>query len=203
MADDHRENRHDAALLLIDVINDFAFDAADSLIEQMAPAASAISELRDRARALSIPVVYVNDNFGLWRSEKSEIVGHCREKAGERWRTVEALLPGAEDYFIVKPRHSGFFASNLPVLLPDLRARRLILTGVAADICVLFTANDAYMRDYRLWVPSNCVASIDADRTRRALDYMEKILKADVSPFSPDALGAWLKNARIPQRFGD
>lgn len=198
---DQARNEHRAALLLIDVMNDFNFDDAEALAVQMEAPSHAISALCGQVRALGIPVVYVNDNFGLWRSEKSAIVEHCRRKAGRHWKIVENLVPQPDDYFVVKPRHSGFFASSLPVLLPDLRARKLILTGVAADICVLFTANDAYMRDYTLWIPSNCVASTSRERRERALDYMGRILKAEIRPTTELAVETWLKSADVSDRF--
>ena len=76
------------------------------------------------------------------------------------------LAPHKDDFFVVKPRFSGFYGSTLPVLLPELSADRLIITGIAADICVLFTAADAHMRNYQMWVPANAVASENPERTR-------------------------------------
>ncbi|WP_260929178.1 cysteine hydrolase family protein [Novosphingobium sp. 9] len=69
---------------------------------------------------------------------------------------TELLQPAPADYFIIKPQFSAFYATNLPVLLPQLGASKLVLSGIATDICVLFTAADAHMRDYDLWVPSEC-----------------------------------------------
>jgi nicotinamidase-related amidase len=63
------------------------------------------------------------------------------------------LLPAADDYFVLKPKRSGFFFTTLDILLEYLRARTLILTGFTADDCVLFTASGAYLRDFHLIVP--------------------------------------------------
>jgi nicotinamidase-related amidase len=76
--------------------------------------------------------------------------------------------------------HSGFYSTTLEVLLEYLRVDTLILTGIAANICVLFTANDAYMRDYKLYVPRDCVASNTSKETVGALDQMKRLLKADI-----------------------
>ena len=57
------------------------------------------------------------------------------------------------------------------VLLEYLGARTLVLTGASTHQCVLFTANDAYVRDYRLWIPSDCVASKTRAQTRLASRY--------------------------------
>jgi nicotinamidase-related amidase len=57
--------------------------------------------------------------------------------------------------------------------------KTVLLTGIAANICVLFTANDAYMRDFQLVVPCDCVASNTEAENRHALDQMSQVLKAD------------------------
>jgi len=90
---------------------------------------------------------------------------------------VELLRPDEDDYFVLKPKHSGFFSTTLDTLLEYLGARAVVLAGMAAKICVLFTANDAYMRDLHLAVPSDCVASNTEEENRYALDQMRKVLK--------------------------
>jgi nicotinamidase-related amidase len=196
VADPVPDNPHHAAVLLIDVINDFDFSDADSLLKQAVPAAQAIKRLRVEAQKLGVPVVYVNDNFGLWHSERAKIVEHCRGSRSKGRAVVDLLAPEADDYFVIKPRHSGFYATNLPVLLPHLKARRLVLTGFATDICVLFTANDAYMRNYALWVPEDCTAASTQARTREAVQLMGKVVKAETRPTGALALEDWLRTAK-------
>ena len=94
---------------------------------------------------------------------------------------VVQLQPDEDDYFVLKPKHSAFFQTNLEILLEYLGATTIILTGMAADICVLFSANDAYMRDFRVYVPSDCIASESEDRSQQALLLMQRVLKADIS----------------------
>jgi nicotinamidase-related amidase len=190
-----KQSPYRTALLLIDVVNDFAFDAGEKMLAQALPAARRIREIRGVAGKARIPIIYVNDNFGLWRSEKSEIVGHCLASRSLGRKVTSLLKPRRDDYFVIKPRHSGFYATNLQVLLPHLGVQRLILTGFAADICVLFTANDAYMRSYDLWVPADCVASDSAGETKRALDHMAKNAKAEVRPTTELSLRRWLRAA--------
>ena len=95
---------------------------------------------------------------------------------------AELLRPGKKDYFVLKPKHSGFYSTSLDILLRYLEVKTVILTGIAANICVLFTANDAYMRDFHLVVPSDCVASNTEEENRHALEQMRVVLKADVRP---------------------
>src|SRR5687767_9942190 len=150
-----------AALLLIDVINDFEFDDGERLFRQALPIAQNIARLKQNAQRAGIPAIYVNDNFGKWRSDFRKTISHCREEGVRGKPFVELLLPNEEDYFVLKPKHSGFYSTTLDLLLRHLTATNLILTGIAGNNCVLFTANDAYMRDFKLFIPSDCVVSVD------------------------------------------
>ncbi len=173
---------HPTALLLIDLINDFEFPRGDELFEQALPIAPRIAELKKRAADEGIPAIYINDNFGKWQSRFEEIVGHCLQD-GVRGRSfVEQLVPSERDYFVLKPKHSGFYQTPLDLLLKHLGTKRLILTGVSTNSCVLFTANDAYMRDLELIVPQDCVAACNPREHNFAIEQMKSMLKADVSP---------------------
>ena len=171
-----------AALLLIDVINDFEFDGGEKLLEQALPVARNIAKLKQRAKDHGIPAIYVNDNFGKWQSDFRKIISHCRREDILGKPFVELLLPDDDDYFVLKPKHSGFYSTTLDLLLSHLTATNLILTGIAANNCVLFTANDAYMRDFKLFVPSDCVVSIEPHDNDYALKQMKEVLKADIRP---------------------
>lgn len=175
-------DKAETALLLIDVINDMEFEGGDALIRHALPIAEPLARLKARARRESIPAIYVNDNFGKWQSDFNRILSHCLDDDVRGRPFVERLKPDEDDYFVLKPKHSGFFSTTLETLLVYLQVKSLILTGLAGNNCVLFTANDAYMRDYCLYVPSDCVASIEEEENRYALKQMEKILKADIRP---------------------
>lgn len=170
------------ALLLIDFINDLDFDEGERLAPFAIEAARATAALRERAYAASVPVIYVNDNFGRWQSRFDQAVQHCHRRGGRGRKLAELLAPGEQDYFVLKPMHSGFYLTPLSLLLEHLRVRRLVLTGLLADSCVLFTANDAYLRRYRITVPSDCVASIEPVYAEQALDHMRRNLKAVIRP---------------------
>jgi nicotinamidase-related amidase len=172
-----------AALLLIDVVNPFDFDGADALHRHAVSAARAIAGLAERAREVNVPTIYVNDNFDKWHLGFPELLDLIRREHPRGREVIDLLAPEpARDHYILKPMHSGFFATGLEVLLARLGIRTLVLTGVAADICVLFTANDAYMRGFEVVVPADCVASERPDDCARALAQMERLLKADVRP---------------------
>ena len=173
---------HRTALLLIDVINPLDFPEADQLLQSALPAARRIAALTARARAAGLPVVYVNDNFGRWRSDFRQVVEACEQEDCKGRPIAQLLRPQDEDYFVLKPKHSGFFSSTLELLLAKLRARQVVLTGFAGNICVLFTANDAYMRDLELVVPRDCCASNTAHDNEHALTQMRTLLKAETAP---------------------
>ena len=175
-------DKSEVALLLIDVINDLDFPEANQLLRYARPMARKIFRLKERAKKAGVPVIYVNDNFGRWRSDFRRQVVHClREKSRGR-EIVSLLQPEEDDYFVLKPKHSGFFSTTLDTLLRYLGAKKLIVTGIAGNFCVLFTANDAYMRDYDLIIPSDCTASNTPEENRQALTLMRKFLKADTRP---------------------
>lgn len=177
-------------LLLIDVINDLEFEGGAALLTQALPMADRLAALKRRARASGVPAVYVNDNFGRWRSDLRAQLAHCMSEGVRGRPLVERLLPEPDDYFVLKPKHSGFFSTTLDTLLTYLRARTLIVTGLTADNCVLFTAGDAYLRDFHLVVPEDCVAAIDPGHTRQALEHMRRVLKADLTPSTALSLPA-------------
>jgi nicotinamidase-related amidase len=170
------------ALLVIDMINAFDFEGAAAMLPRALAAARATAALTQRARHAGVPVVYVNDNFGRWRSDFHEVLEHCLRSPG---REIAALLrPDKDDYFVLKPKHSGFQHTTLDVLLEHLGCETLVLTGVAGNFCVLFTAHDAYMRDFHLLVPRDCVASATEADDRYALEHMAAVTKADTRPSS-------------------
>jgi nicotinamidase-related amidase len=178
----HAPDNADTVLLLVDVINDLEFAGGERLLAHALPMAAALSAFKRRAKAAGIPAIYANDNFGRWRSDFPKLVNYCLENEVKGKPVVAQLAPEEDDYFVLKPRHSAFFQTNLEILLKYLGATTLILTGMAGDICVLFSANDAYMRDFRVIVPPDCIASEDAEHNRQVLQLMERVLKAEITP---------------------
>jgi nicotinamidase-related amidase len=175
-------DKADVALLLIDVINDLEFEQGEQLLQFARPMARHLADLKRRAQQAGVPAIYVNDNFGRWQSDFNAQVDHCL-RDGVRGREIAELLkPERDDYFVLKPKHSGFYCTALDILLAYLQVKSLIITGIATNICVLFTANDAYLRDFHLLVPGDCAVANTEEEHREALAQIEKVLKADVRP---------------------
>jgi nicotinamidase-related amidase len=170
------------ALLLIDVINDLAFPGSEVLVRQAEPMATRLAALKRRADRVGVPAIYVNDNFGQWRSDFRKTVAHCTSARSPGRIVSRRLKPTSRDYFVLKPKHSGFYDTTLDTLLNDLKIRRVIVTGIAGNICVLFTANDAYMRGLRIYAPSDCIVSNTPDDNAHALRQIQVVLKGRTEP---------------------
>lgn len=183
------------ALLLLDVISDFEFPGSDRLLRHATAVLPRLTALKAAARSLGIPAVYVNDNFGRWTSDFRQLVDHCMAHGSKGKPIAHALAPLADDYSVLKPKHSGFFGTCLDVVLKYLGAESLIVSGFTTDICVAFTAADAYMREYRLWIPSDCSAALESRYHRAALNYMERVLGADIRPSTSIDLKAFQRGS--------
>lgn len=165
-------------LLLVDFINPLSFDGGDTLAPDALAAARVTARLRRRmGESLTI---YANDNYGTWRSDFPALWSRCAHMQGAPARIARVLKPRARDITVIKPRHSAFYNTPLEILLAQLRTRRLVIAGISADSCVFFTAMDAYLRGFKLRVPSDCVAAESPEVKRRALEHMGRVLKADV-----------------------
>lgn len=164
------------ALLIIDMISGWDFPDAAKLLRQSAAVALRIAALKARCRRAGVPVIYANDNRGHWRSDFRRVVANAVQAGGQGGRIVAQIAPDDDDFFVLKPKHSAFFATPMELLLRHLQARRLILTGVSSDQCVVMTAEDARMRDYEVVVPQDCVASQTPARNRRALAHFEEVM---------------------------
>ena len=169
-------------ILIIDMINTFDFPEADRLFPAIFHAAERIAHLKQRAVTAGVPVIYLNDNFGKWRHDFGALVTQCLKGPCSGQPVARLLRPNEQDYFVLKPKHSGFYATPLELLLRLLGAGRLVLTGVAGDNCVQYTAADAYMREFTLSVPPDCVVSLDDEANAQALQQMGMNLKADLQP---------------------
>jgi nicotinamidase-related amidase len=180
-------------LLVIDAINDFTFDEARGVLSRALPMARRIRRLKARTRSAGVSTVYVNDNFGRWRSDFRSLIQHCSHGRG---RAVTRLLqPGPRDYFVLKPKHSAFYSTTLELLLEHLGTRTLILTGLLTDSCILLTAYDAHMRGYDVVVLSDCVAARTPSDHRRALAQIRRALNAEVRASTALDLGRLLRRA--------
>jgi nicotinamidase-related amidase len=168
------------ALLLIDILTTFQFPDGDTILKGALQIRDAMVKLKTRARAAHIPVLYVNDNFGDWRSEKEVLIGRCLEAKGGPF--VRPLLPDSEDYFVLKPLHSAFYMTPLEVLLRHLEVETLILTGLTSSSCLTVTAHDANMRGFEIYIPPDCSCARNEEEHGQALAQLEAAAGAKLRP---------------------
>jgi nicotinamidase-related amidase len=169
------------ALLMIDVVTDFEFEDGDKLLIQALRMAPHLARFKKKVKEAAIPVIYINDNFDKWQEDFKTILKHCLKASGKGKEFVELLKPDKDDYYILKPQRSAFYLSALELLLENLGVETLILTGLTTDICILFTGNDAHMRQYNILVPKDCVCAITPEIHKKALELIERVLKADTT----------------------
>jgi nicotinamidase-related amidase len=191
-------DEHPTALLIIDLISDFAFEDGRTLVLAAKRIVKPIAKLSARARSAGVPVIYVNDNRGRWRSDRSELIARCLRPDSMGRPIVQQLAPEPRDYFIFKPKHSGFFATPLAALLEHLGSRTLILTGLTLEQCVMFTAIDAYVREFELLVPRDCVAGLQL--RAGSLNHIKRILKAKATQSPRIVLAKSRSERRTKQR---
>ena len=186
------------ALLIIDVLTTFQFPDGDAILRGALGIRDPLIKLKAQARQAGIPVLYVNDNFGDWRSEKEVLMGRCLEAKGTHF--VRPLLPDSEDYFVLKPMHSAFYMTPLEVLLQHLQVETLILTGLTSNSCITITAHDANMRGFDIYVTSDCSSARNVEEHRQALAQLEAMAGADVRRSTLLKLPALIRAAKSSQR---
>lgn len=183
------------ALLLIDVLTTFQFPDGDAILKGALAMRDALVKLKSRAREASIPVLYVNDNFGDWRSEKEVLMGRCLEAKGAEF--VQPLLPDSEDYFVLKPMHSAFYMTPLEVLLRHLEVQTLILAGLTSSSCITVTAHDANMRGFDIYIPPDCSCGRNKEEHTQVLAQLETAAAVNLTPSSSLKLPNVIRAARI------
>jgi nicotinamidase-related amidase len=170
-----------AALILIDVINHFEFPDGEKVLRRALAIAPRIARLKERAQTAGMPTIYVNDNFGQWRSDVSKLLDYCLRPEAAGRRFVEQIPPDKNDYFVLKPMHSGFYQTPLEVLLRYFNASTLVLAGLTTNSCIVCTAHDAKMREFELYVPSDCSSARTAKEHRQAIEHIRTMTDANVA----------------------
>jgi nicotinamidase-related amidase len=195
--------RSRSVLLLVDFINPLRFDGAEDIATAALEAAKATAALKRRVTRRGIPTIYANDNYGVWRSEFSDVLAHCLELPGEASEIAKLLSPQPADLTILKPRHSGFYATPLDLLLTQMQVRRIIVAGLATDICVQLTVMDAHLRGYETWVPADCTAAESTQAKNASLEYMARVNRTDTRSASVRAAHGAPRGAGVEADDGD
>lgn len=199
MSSKNTRHKSSVALILIDVINHFEFPDGDRVLRNALPLGPKLARLKNRAGEAGIPIIYVNDNFGKWRSDMAKLVEYCLRPAAAGRQFVEQIRPGPEDYFVLKPMHSAFFQTPLEILLQYLGVSSLILCGLATNSCIVCTAHDAKMRDFRIFVPADCSAARSSSEHLQAIQHLKHMSDATVTASTSLRLSDLRKERRAKQ----
>ena len=166
------------ALLLVDVINDFRHEDGDKLLESFRERHGALLRALEEARANDVPVIYANDNFGVWDGDAPRLVEQAL--AGEAGDLVQRIVPDDGDRFVVKPRYSAFDHTPLVLILRELEIERILLAGAATEMCVVQTAIDAKEEGFKVSILADACATTDLEIEELALRYAAEIVGAFV-----------------------
>ncbi|UJL46440.1 cysteine hydrolase [Virgibacillus sp. NKC19-16] len=175
-----KQSLENTAVLFVDVINDFDFEGGDDLLKHTDEILPSMKKLKDFAKDNELPIIYINDHYGLWQADFNKIIDRCKNDRSKH--VIDALKPDKHDYFLIKPQHSAFFQTPLQSLLRDIGKTHLIMAGIAGDICILFTAKDAYMYGFDMHIPENCMASEEKEGSEYALYLMRTVMDAQIEP---------------------
>jgi nicotinamidase-related amidase len=173
-----RQRNPRQALLILDMLSEYRFSNWQATLAAARRIAPRIARLKSRAHRAGAPVVYVNDMADRWQSDQKRFLRQCLAEGARGRDTARLLAPTRNDYFIFKPKHSGFYGTPLAELLQSGNVRQLVLTGTTSHQCVLFTAMDAYVRNYDLVTPADCLGAPTAAQTRHALFILKNALRA-------------------------
>jgi nicotinamidase-related amidase len=166
------------ALLVVDVIQDFEHEDGDALLESFRARQPALLQALEDARASEIPVIYANDNHGVWDGDSAGLVRQAI--AGRGGDLVEPVAPKEGDRFVVKPRYSAFDHTPLDLILRELEVERILLAGAATEMCVVQTAIDAKEEGLKVSILADACATTDERMERLAFEYAEKVVGAVV-----------------------
>lgn len=172
-------NAEAQALIVCDMLNDFVKKGAPLEVPAARTVIRDVKKEIQRARKNRIPVIYCCDahknndpEFALWPRHAVE--------GTEGARVIKQLEPQEGDYVVTKTRYAGFYKTSLDTLLKRLGVNRLIITGVATNICILYTAADAYMRGYKVTIPRRCVAALTKREHQFSLLQMKRVFHAEI-----------------------
>ena len=167
-----------SALLVVDMLNNYDHEDAEPLRDSVREVVPVIADLVAKAKDDGRLIVYVNDNHGDWNLGRGGLIRWAKE--GKDPSLIDPIAPPNDMPFLVKARHSAFYATQLEYLLRDQGIERVVLTGQVTEQCILYTALDAYIRHFDVAIPRDAVAHIDRELADAALRMMETNMRAEI-----------------------
>lgn len=168
-----------SALLIIDMLNDFIEEGGSLVVPGAKRIVPRLREILEAARSQGVPVIYVADRH---RPDDREFSYWPPHAVAGTWgsEVIQELAPAPGDYIVPKRRYSAFFGTDLDNYLRELEVRKLYLAGVLTNICVYATALDAAMRNYRVAVFRDGVASLSEETDAFIFQQLKDVLQAEI-----------------------
>jgi nicotinamidase-related amidase len=166
------------ALIVVDMVQTYDFSDGDKLAANAEKMLPALKRALEKAREAGALIIYVNDSFGDWSTDRQRLVAQASQ--GDHAHLVEEIAPDEDVLFVLKARHSIFFQTPLDYILDDNEIEHLVLVGQATEQCILYSALDAHIRHRPISVPKDAVAHIHDDLAEASLRMMEINMDATV-----------------------
>ncbi len=167
------------ALIVVDMLNTYDHPDGEHCARRAREVMPAMCEAIGNARDGDADLIYVNDNYDLWASDRRQLIDHVLEHAPDE-DLIRPLLPYDEDAFLFKARHSIFYETSLAYLLNRREVERLTLVGQVTEQCILYSALDAHVRHFQVRVLTDAVIAIDDELGDAALRMMERNMRAEL-----------------------
>ena len=166
------------AVIVVDMLNDFVTGALGC--ERGRAIVPALVELTKAARAHNIPVIYSNDSHLKGVDMELELWGDHAIRGTEGAEVIPELMPEDCDFVVPKRRYSGFYQTDMQILLSELGVDTVVITGLHAHMCCRHTSADAYYLGYKIVVPRETTNSFTEEDYLSGLKYLKDVYGADV-----------------------
>ena len=165
------------AILVVDMLNDFVYGALTC--ERGKAIVPATARLIEAARAAGVPVIYCNDAHIKGIDRELKLWGDHAIAGTEGAAVISELKPAEGDSTVPKRRYSGFFQTDLDILLKELGVQTVVMTGLHTHMCVRHTSADAYSLGYDVVVAKEATDSFTEEDYIGGLAYLKTCYGAD------------------------
>lgn len=176
------------AILVVDMLNDFVTGAlkCDRGLAIVEPTA----KLLKGARKAGIPVIFCNDAHIKGIDHELKLWGDHAIAGTKGAEVIPELELCEKDYVVPKRRYSGFFHTDLDLLLKELGVDTVVITGLHTHMCVRHTSADAYCLGYNIIVPKDATNSFTEEDYQYGLKYLVDVYAAEITDVET-LLGKW------------
>lgn len=169
--------KNKVAILVVDMLNDFVTGALKC--ERGLAIVPQTAKLLDGARKAGVPVIFCNDEHLKGIDHELKLWGDHAIKGTKGAEVIPELNLSESDYVVPKRRYSGFFHTDLDLLLHELGVDTVIMTGLHTHMCVRHTSADAYCLGYNVWVATDATNSFTKEDYDYGIKYLKEIYGAE------------------------